>query len=109
YYIAPHPDTRKKIVTMQFALPSDRSQAELGTTFYERSMDPRDWLKMPRGFRRAKQMPFIPNCCYGFSVINTIGLKSWHGREVMQSEQGTRNSLLHVYYADPEGSMRYEQ
>lgn len=109
YYIAPHPDTRKKLVTMQFALPRDRSQADLGTTFYERSMAPRDWISVPRGFRRAKQMPFLPNCCYGFAVINSLRLKSWHGREVMHGEQGTRNSILHVYYAEDNGSHRYEQ
>lgn len=99
YSIAPHPDGRRKVVTMQFALPADCSQEDLGTTFYERSFDPRDWLREPRGFRHAKQMPFRPNCAYGFTVLNSIGKKSWHGRETIAREQGTRNSLLHIYYA----------
>jgi len=109
YTIAPHPDTRKKIVTMQFALPGDMSQKELGTTFYQRSLAPGDWLTKPRGFRHAKQMPFIPNCCYGFSVLNTLTLKSWHGREEIQGEQGVRNSVLHIYYNKPQSGTGYEQ
>lgn len=108
YSIAPHPDTRKKIVTMQFAMPADESQRDLGTSFYERSADPRDWLAVPRGFRIAKQMPFLPNCCYGFSVLNTWGLKSWHGREMLSGDQGTRLSILHVYYADPKQGYSYD-
>jgi hypothetical protein len=109
YSIAPHPDTRKKVVTMQFALPADHSQADLGTTFYQRTLAPADWLSVPRGFRTAKQMPFIPNCCYGFSVLNTLTLKSWHGREEVKSEQGVRNSLLHIYYNEPGEGETYEQ
>jgi hypothetical protein len=102
YSIAPHPDTRKKIVTMQFALPHDEAQKDLGTTFYQRSLAPADWLKTPRGFRTAKQMPFIPNCCYAFAVLNTLTLKSWHGREEIQGDQGIRSSLLHIYYTKPQ-------
>lgn len=108
YSIAPHPDTRKKIVTMQFALPADDSQKDLGTTFYQRSLAPADWLKTPRGFRTAKQMPFLPNCCYGFAVLNTLTLKSWHGREEIQGDQGIRSSLLHIYYTQPQGEQGYE-
>lgn len=100
YYIAPHPDTRKKIVTMQFALPVDDSQADLGTTFYQLSLSPADLLRTPRGFRRAKQMPFRRNCCYAFVVLNNLTKRSWHGREALTQSQGVRNSLLHLYY-DP--------
>jgi hypothetical protein len=104
YSIAPHPDGRRKVVTMQFAMPADESQKDLGTTFYERSLSPRDWMQKPRGFRRAKQMPFLPNCAYGFAVLNNVGLKSWHGREMIEGEQGTRSSLLHVYYGTDDHS-----
>jgi hypothetical protein len=108
YSIAPHPDTRKKIVTMQFALPVDRSQEALGTALYERSFSPLDWLSAPRGFRKVKQFPFRPNCAYAFSVLNGLGKKSWHGREHFPAALGERNSLLQIYYATAHDAKSYE-
>ena len=107
YTIAPHPDGRRKIVTMQFALPPDDSQADLGTTFYQRSSHPSDWLSKPYGFRTAKQMPFRPNCAYAFVVLNTWAKKSWHGREFFSGDRGTRNSILHLYRTEAEGESGY--
>ena len=98
YCITPHPDTRKKVVTMQFALAHDDAQAPLGTEFYSRSLNPMAWLREPRGFDTVKRMPFVSNAVYAFVVLNTITLKSWHGRTTIPGSHGTRNSLLNIWY-----------
>lgn len=100
YRIAPHPDTRSKIVTMQLSLAADDSQADLGTGFYRRSFSPAAWLREPRGFEVAKRMPFLPNAAYAFVVLNNLTKRSWHGRETLGDEAGVRNSILHIYYAN---------
>lgn len=101
YSIKPHPDTRRKVVTMQMSLAQDESQSDLGTTFYRISANPIHLLHEPRGFATAKQMSFSPNSAYAFVVLNTVTKRSWHGREQLREGCGTRNSLLHLYYADP--------
>lgn len=102
YCIAPHPDTREKIVTMQFAFPSDDTLKDAGTEFYIRSFNPLHLLREPRGFNIARSMPFLPNHAYAFSVLNDLGLKSWHGRSTLPPTNGVRNSLLHIWYAEPD-------
>ncbi|MDA0835553.1 MAG: hypothetical protein O2955_06430 [Planctomycetota bacterium] len=101
YSIKPHPDTRKKVVTMQLALAEDESLRELGTEFYRLSLHPRTWLRPPYGFDTVKTLPFLPNTCYAFSVLNIRKLKSWHGRSKIPSELGIRNSLLNIWYEKP--------
>lgn len=102
YCIAPHPDTRKKIVTLQLALPADATQVDLGTALYRRSFALQDWLRRPRGFAKARQFPFLPNSAYAFVVLNRWGRKkSWHGREELGQQAGVRHSLLSVYGAEP--------
>lgn len=102
YRIAPHPDTRKKIVTMQISLARDESQAGLGTEFYQRSLRPATWLREPKGFEIVKTMPFLPNAAYAFSVLNTVRLKSWHGRSQLPESAGTRDSILNIWYGKAE-------
>jgi hypothetical protein len=101
YSIAPHPDTRRKVVTLQFCLSQDDSQADLGTEFYRRSLNPFSFLREPRGFEVAKRPPFLPNSCYAFTVLNSVFVKSWHGRTTLRADSGTRDSLLNIWYADP--------
>jgi hypothetical protein len=101
YNIKPHPDTRQKVVTMQIALPRDASQRELGTEFYRRSINPLSLIRPPRGFSIVKTMEFLPNTAYAFSVLNTLRLKSWHGRTVIADSSGERNSILNIWYEKP--------
>lgn len=98
YSIAPHPDTRRKVVTMQFCLSADESQEDLGTEFYRLSLNPLNLLREPRGFEVAKRPAFLPNSCYAFTVLNTVFVKSWHGRTTLRADSGTRDSLLNIWY-----------
>lgn len=102
YRITPHPDTRKKVVTMQVSLAPDESQRELGTEFYRRNLSPSAWRSEPRGFDTVKTVPFLPNAASAFVVLNTIRLKSWHGRTLLSEQSGVRNSILNIWYAKAE-------
>ncbi|OYP34130.1 hypothetical protein [Rhodopirellula sp. MGV] len=102
YCIKPHPDTRKKVVTMQIALPDSEDRRDLGTEFYRRSTNPMAWLREPKGFEIVKRMPFVPNTAYAFVVLNTMRLKSWHGRTTLPVESPIRNSLLNIWYEKAE-------
>ena len=100
FEIPPHPDTRKKVVTMHLYLPSDLTQRGLGTALYRRK------LGWPLGgwrhrFARVKQFDFRPNSGYAFVVNNTLAKKSWHGRERLPEGAGVRNTLLNTFYEEP--------
>ena len=96
YEIAPHRDTRSKIVTMQFYLPEDMSKADLGTAVYRQRLFRLKNIVSPRNrFETVKQFSFAPNSGYGFAV----GPKSWHGRGTVPMTSGERNSLMLIYYA----------
>ncbi len=102
YRIKPHPDTRRKVVTMQISLPRDGSQRHLGTEFYKRSLNPLCMLREPRGFEIVKCTPYLPNSAYCFAVLNNTTWKSWHGRSTLPANCGVRNSILNLWYLKPE-------
>lgn len=98
YWIAPHPDSRAKIVTVQFYLPRDDSQRALGTTLYRRRLlNPRVLLAPSNMYEPVRRLEFSPNTGYLFPV----GSRSWHGREEVPAGAGERHSILLVYYRDP--------
>lgn len=98
FEIPPHPDTRKKVVTMHLYLPADRSQADLGTALYRAKR-----LALPLGpwqgrFVKVKQFCFHPNSGYAFVVNHSLRRTSWHGRERLPAGAGVRNTLLNTFY-----------
>lgn len=97
YWIAPHPDSRAKIVTVQFYLPRDTTQRALGTTLYRRRLfNPRILLSLSNLFEPVRSLDFLPNTGYMFPV----GRHSWHGRPEVPAGSGERLSILLVYYRD---------
>lgn len=85
YKIAPHPDSSKKLCTVQFYLPKNDRQAELGTSFYSRTSD--------GAFFEEYKLQFLPNTGYCFKVSDT----SWHGCDFKILEE-PRNTLILTYY-----------
>ena len=104
YAIKPHPDTRRKVLTMQIYLPSDDSQRELGTAIYKISpMGVFAWKSY--GLVKDRTVPFLPNSGYAFVVIHpafSLLRSSWHGREAITVPiEKPRLSILNTYYRDP--------
>jgi hypothetical protein len=99
YQIKPHPDTRKKVVTMQLYCPFDESQEALGTTLYRMSlkglMHVGSYCLEP-----VKTIPFLPNTGYAFVVLkayHSLSKMSWHGRPAIKTDQ-PRVSILNTFY-----------
>jgi hypothetical protein len=99
YRIKPHPDTRKKVVTMQLYCPPDASQQELGTTLYQASLKGLFHVGS-YCLEPVKTIPFLPNLGYAFVVLkayHTLTKMSWHGRPPIQTDRD-RISILNTYY-----------
>ena len=101
YRIRPHPDTRKKVVTMQLYCPADASKKDLGTTLYSASlkglMHLRSYCLEP-----AKTIPFLPNTGYAFVVLkayHSLRRMSWHGRPPIKTDK-LRISILNTFYTN---------
>ena len=98
YKIDPHPDTRKKAVTMMIYLPNDHSQRELGTSLYRVRPSLRGLTSNRGWFKEVKRFPFLPNSGFAFAVNNCLRKKSWHGREQLAENAGERLSLVTTFY-----------
>jgi hypothetical protein len=104
YAIKPHPDTRRKVLTMQIYLPADETQRELGTAIYKISpMGVFAWKSY--GLVKDRTVPFLPNSGYAFVVIHpaySLLRSSWHGREAISVPvEKPRLSILNTYYREP--------
>ncbi|MEP9396212.1 hypothetical protein [Mesorhizobium sp. KR2-14] len=101
YQIKPHPDARKKVVTMQLYCPADESQRELGTTLYQASL--KGLLHVGSyGLEPVKTLPFLPNVGYAFVVLkayHSLTKMSWHGRPKIHTPiEQPRVTLLNTFY-----------
>jgi hypothetical protein len=103
YRITPHPDTPLKIATIQFYLPADSRQIDLGTSLYRRRRQVERWMAPWRGsYATVKKMPFLPNTGYGFAVTE----KSFHGREPIRTPFEPRYSIL-LFYLREDVRLKY--
>lgn len=101
YQIKPHPDSRKKVVTMQMYCPADESQRDLGTTLYKASL--KGLINVGSyGLEPVKTLPFLPNVGYAFVVLkayHSLRKMSWHGRpKVHTTSDHPRITLLNTFY-----------
>ena len=99
YQIKPHPDTRKKVVTMQLYCPSDTSQEALGTTLYRASLKGLFHVGS-YCLEPVKTIPFLPNVGYAFVVLkayHSLTKMSWHGRPRIETDK-PRISILNTFY-----------
>jgi hypothetical protein len=104
YAIKPHPDTRRKVLTMLIYMPGDDSQRDLGTAVYKISpMGVFAWKSY--GLVKEKTAPFLPNTGFAFVVIHpahSLLHTSWHGRETISLKNDKpRMTILNTYYAKP--------
>ena len=114
YAIKPHPDTRRKVLTVLIYMPEDASRPELGTTVYKVSpMGVFHWKSY--GLVKVKTAPFVPNTGFAFVVIHpahNLLHTSWHGRDTISLDNAKpRMTILNTYYAKPpqgdEGQSEY--
>jgi hypothetical protein len=87
YRIGIHGDGQRKAITVQFYLPSDESQAGLGTVFHGG--------RNGEAAQRTKRLPFRPATGYAFPVVRH---RSWHSVPQTGNASGERNSLMLTYY-----------
>lgn len=87
YRIGIHSDVARKAITVQFYLPTDKSQRDLGTIFHEG--------KEGEAAKQTTQMPFLPASGYAFPVALT---KSWHSAATASDRDGERVSMMVTYY-----------
>jgi hypothetical protein len=99
YKIKPHPDGHPRVVTMQFYLPHDETQADLGTSLYKKL--PVAYRLLGRTFEEVKRFPFLPNSAYAFAVNDCDERQSFHGRETIGESSAARDTILAMWLSSP--------
>lgn len=96
YRIQIHPDTARKIVTMQFYLPPDDDHHDLGTIMHEKvPKEKRKSKNHDDKYKKIRQMKFGKNRGYGFAVNE----KSFHSVDLITLPKGyTRDSVMLVFH-----------
>ena len=92
YRLKPHTDGVPRVITAQFYLPTDFSQRDLGTSMYAKV--PLALRPLRGRYTEVKRMTFVPNSGYAFAVNDLPERSSFHGRELIKSGSGDRNSIL---------------
>ncbi|HVZ00401.1 MAG TPA: hypothetical protein VHA35_12900 [Dongiaceae bacterium] len=93
YRIGIHADALTKAITVQLYLPTDSSQAHLGTIFHTtRAQD---------GTDQPVAMRFLPSTGYAFAVRRK---ESWHSAPTTTEADGERRSVMLTYYVDDEAN-----
>lgn len=97
YRIGIHADVSTKAITVQFYLPPDASQKQVGTIFHEGVEG--------EAAQRTTQMAFLPSSGYAFPVI---AAKSWHSATTTSANDGERVTMMVTYYVaeDPWRSVK---
>jgi hypothetical protein len=98
YRIGIHSDIKSKAITVQFYLPADGSQRNIGTIFHEGDSG--------ELAERTTQMPFMPATGYAFPVSLT---KSWHSAAQTVESDGERVSMMVTYYVADDLAARVER
>ncbi len=89
YRIRVHPDTKRKIATAQVYLAAHDRSPQIGVRFYRETS--------PESFTLTAPVPYLPGSGYFFRRQGN----SWHGVNATTEGDGTRNSLMLVYFDSP--------
>lgn len=90
YRIGIHPDTARKIATVQVYLAAHDRAPHIGVRFYSKTF-------MPGTFMEKAAIPYLPGTGYFFRRTDA----SWHGVNATTEADGERNSLMLIYFDSP--------
>lgn len=93
YKIDIHPDSARKVATVQIYLARDQRAPHLGVRFYREGAGLCEFIE-------TNAIPYLPG--YGYMFARTD--HSWHGVNEVLPQDGERNSLMLVYFNSPKTS-----